>query len=103
MHLFFKIKDQRVDLLPNNPKSGHFQSKNGKNGIEWPKVSFFTLILYYHASRVSSYLRCGYSLEVRGFIAKNTESSNFSLKMAQKFTWMAKIPNFFILILYDHA
>ena len=57
-----------------------------KNGIEWPKVPFFTLILHYHASRVSSYLRYAYSVEIRGFIAKNTENSNFLLKMAQKFT-----------------
>ena len=74
-----------------------------KNGIEWPKVPFFTLILHYDASRVSSYLECAYSLEVRGFIAKNTESNHFSLKVAQKFTRMAKIPIFFKLIPYDHA
>ena len=30
MRLFFKIKDQQVDLLPNNPKSGHFSIKKWK-------------------------------------------------------------------------
>ena len=30
MHLFFKIKEVRVDLLPQNPENGHFSTKNGQ-------------------------------------------------------------------------
>ena len=30
MRLFFKIKEVRVDLLPQNPENGHFSTKNGQ-------------------------------------------------------------------------
>ena len=38
MRLFFKIKEVRVDLLPQNPENGHFSTKNG---LKWPKFPFF--------------------------------------------------------------
>ena len=30
MYLFFKIKEVRVDLLPQNHENGHFSTKNGQ-------------------------------------------------------------------------
>ena len=42
MHLFFKIKDVQVDLLPQNPENGHFSTKKmAKNGHLWSKFPFF--------------------------------------------------------------
>ena len=42
MPLFVKIKDLLVDLLPKNPKNGHFSiEKWPRNGREWPKVTIF--------------------------------------------------------------
>ena len=77
MRFFFKTKDQRVDLLPNSPKSVHFSIKKWKKWYWIAKGPFFTLILHYHASRVSSYLRYAYSVDIRGFIAKNNQNKFF--------------------------
>ena len=41
MRFFFKTKDQRVDLLPNSPKSGHFSIKKWKKWHWMAKSSIF--------------------------------------------------------------
>ena len=50
MRLFFKIKEVRVALLPQNAENGHFSTKNGqKMAFNGPNSQFFIWILCCHA------------------------------------------------------
>ena len=95
MPLFFKIKDLWVAILHINTKNSHFSTK------KWPKVAFngqnlnfFICILHYPALRV-------FSLKIRNYemiyCQKHKKITIFHYRMAQKLSWMAKIPNFFFI------
>ena len=43
MRLFLKIKNLRVDLLPETCKKGHVSTRKWpKNGLEWPKIQIIS-------------------------------------------------------------
>ena len=107
MRLFFYIKELGVDILNKNSKNGHFSTKNGpkmaRNGQNsqffyidpiWLCLTSIQLI----GTRLFFYIK-----EVRvDLLKKNLKMAIFQPKMAQKWPLMAKIPKYFLWILWGY-
>ena len=98
MRLFFRVKEVRVDLLPQNHENGHFSTKNG---LKWPKFQF----LY-----MDPMLPCLRSIQVIGMrlffkikevrvnlLPQNHENGHFSTKKWPKMALNGPNSHFFYM------
>ena len=108
MRLFFKIKEVRVNLLPQNPENGLFSTnKWPKNGLKWPKFPFFYVDPMLPCSTIIKLIgmRLFFKIkEVRvDLLPQNPENGHFSTKNGLKMALNGQNSHFFMLIICCHA